>query len=157
MRAQFYTSNLFGGSEQNLAAGFKTMVALTAATATLTDAEIYQAVAGASGAPNATDCSIQLHFIKQTAAGTSTPATPIAYDGSKRAAGIVGAVNFTAEGTTTASTQYQWSTNQRQSWQNYFWQGDEFVIPATNLAGWAFRCASATYASTMDVVVSHRE
>ena len=156
MRAQFYTSNLMGGSEQSLAATFKSLVTLTC-PATTTDAEIYQGVAGASGAPNATDCSIQLHFAKQTAVGTSTSATPVAYDGSKRAAAIIGAVNYTAEGTITANTQYQWSINQRQSWQNYFWQGDELVIPATSAAGWAFRAASATYASTVDAVISHRE
>lgn len=148
--ARYALNNRMAGTQQNLSTSFKTIVAATAATATLTSAKIYEIGIGQDGTLNATDCQVVWDLSRQTAAGTSTSATPAALDGSTRAAGTVGSVNFTAEGTiTSGSSVFLQSINQKGTWR---WQaadeGAMFIIPATNLAGFALRALSPTYTST---------
>lgn len=148
--ARYAIHNRLGGTQQSLSTSFKTIVAATAATATLTSAKIYEVAIGQDGTLNATDCQVVWDLSRQTAAGTSTAVTPTPLDGSTRAAGTVGSANFTAEGTiTAASSVFTQSVNQRGTWR---WQaadeGAMFVIPATNLSGFALRALSPTYVST---------
>lgn len=149
--AQYSINNRLAGSQQNLSSSFKTIVALTAATASLRRAWIYEVEVGADGAPNATDCAIVYDWSRQTAAGTSTSATPNPLDTADTAAGTVGTVNFTAEGTiTSASSLMSLALNQRNS-QRWIARDDKsaLIIPATNLAGIACRALSPTYTSTV--------
>lgn len=148
--ARYGINNTLAGTQQSLSTTFKTIAAATAATATLTNAKVYEIGVGQDGTLNATDCQVVWDVSRQTAAGTSTAATPVALDGASRAAGTVGSVNFTAEGTiTAASSAWIQTVNQRGTWR---WQaadeGGMLIIPATNLAGLALRAKSSNYAST---------
>lgn len=155
--AIYAASNLLGGSQQNMTTTFKTLLALTAATATLTAARIIELICGTDGAPN--DTVLTWDVSRQTAAGTSTAVTPNPVDPGNRAAGTVATANFTAEGTiTAASSVLGFSLNQRAT-QRWLSAGPEedLVIPATNLAGFAVRAKSATYALTAVVQALFRE
>jgi hypothetical protein len=147
--ARFHVDNRLSATQQALATTFKTQVSLTAATATLCRAQVVELAYGADGAPNATDCQIVYDVSAQTAAGTpSTTVTPVKVNPADVASRTVGAINYTAEGTITAtSTVFTRSLNQRASQQWYANPGSEIIIPATNLAGVAFRALSPTYAS----------
>lgn len=159
--ALYSTNNRLAGTQQNLTSTFKTIVALTAATgaATLKRGWIYEVEVGADGAPNSTDCAIVWDWSRQTAAGTSTSATPNPLDTADTAAGLVASVNFTAEGTiTAASSLMSLALNQRNS-QRWIARDEKsaLIIPATNLAGIAARALSPTYASTVVVNQFHAE
>lgn len=148
--ALYAISNTQAGSQQNLSSSYKTLIALTAATATLRRAWLYEIEVGADGAPNSTDCAITWQWSRQTAAGTSTSATPNALDPADTAAGTVASVNFTAEGTITAASELlTLALNQRNS-QRWIARDDRsaLVVPATNLSGIAGRAKSPTYTST---------
>jgi hypothetical protein len=155
--AAFHSSNLLGGTQQNLSSSYKTLLALTAATATLTAAEVFELAVGVDGTP--ADNAIQWDLSRQTAAGTSTAVTPNPVNGAKRAAGTVGSANFTAEGTITAnSSLWALPLNQRASFRWVAYGPDsELIIPATNLAGLALRAKSASYTSTAVAEMNHRE
>ncbi len=153
--ALYSTNNRLAGTQQALTTTFKTQMSLTAATgaATLKRGWIYEWEVGADGAPNATDCAIVYDWSRQTAAGTSTSATPNPLDSADTAAGLVCTVNFTAEGTiTAASSLMSVALNQRNS-QRWIARDEKsaLIIPATNLAGIAARALSPTYASTVVV------
>lgn len=159
--ALYSTNNRLAGTQQNLTSTFKTIIALTAATgaATLKRGWIYEVEVGADGAPNSTDCAIVWDWSRQTAAGTSTSATPNPLDTADTAAGLVASVNFTAEGTiTAASSLMSLALNQRNS-QRWIARDEKsaLIIPATNLAGIAARALSPTYASTVVVNQFHAE
>lgn len=148
--AQYALSNTQTGSQQAIASAYKTLTALTAATATLRRAWVYDILVGPSGQPNAVDCEIVWQISRQTAAGTSTAATPNPNDPADAAAGTVGSVNFTAEGTVTASSELlTLALNQRNS-QRWIARDDKsrLVIPATNLNGLAARAKSSAYVGT---------
>ena len=147
--AAYAANNALGGTPQNLTTSYKTIVALTAATATLTSAKIYDVLIGSDGAPS--DNAITWDISRQTAAGTSTSITPLALDPTVRACGTAGTANFTAEGTiTAASSVFNIAINQRASYRWVAAPGSELVIPATNLSGFALRAKSPTgYTSTV--------
>lgn len=153
--ALYSSNNRLAGTQQALTTTFKTQMSLTAATgaATLKRGWIYEWEVGADGAPNATDCAIVYDWSRQTAAGTSTSATPNPLDSADTAAGLVCTVNFTAEPTiTAASSLASIALNQRNS-QRWIARDEKsaMIIPATNLAGIAARALSPTYASTVVV------
>lgn len=153
----FHANNLLGGTQQALSTSFKTLLALTAATATLTSAEVHEIQVGADGTP--ADNALIYDVSRQTAAGTSTAVTPNPTNGAKRAAGTVGSANFTAEGTITAnSSLWAITLNQRASFRWVAYGPDaELIIPATNLAGLALRARSPTYTGTAVGSMSFRE
>jgi len=154
----YSVNNRLGGTQQNLSTSYKTIVALTAATATLRRAHIYDIMMGAEGAPNATDCAIVYDVSRQTAAPTATAATPNALNPADAASDTVAAVNATIEGTiTAASSVLTISLNQRASQRWVAAPGSELIIPATNLAGFALRALSATFASTVVVQTLHND
>lgn len=157
--AIFTTNNRLAGTQQNLSSSFKTIMSLTAATASLNRARIFEWEVGADGAPNATDCAIVYDWSRQTAAGTSTSATPNPLDPADTASDMVCSVNFTAEGTiTAASSLMSIALNQRNS-QRWIARDDAsaMIIPATNLAGIAARALSPTYTATVVVTEMYSE
>jgi hypothetical protein len=145
--AAYNANNLLGGTQQALSTSYKTLLALTAATATLTRAEVNDFSVGTDGTPG--DTVVQWDISRQTAAGTSTAVTPNPTDIAYRAAGTVASANFTAEGTITAnSSQWAMAVNQRAAFRWVAAPGSELCIPATNLAGFALRAKSASYTGT---------
>lgn len=159
--ALYSANNRLAGTQQVLTTTFKTQMSLTAATgaATLKRGWIYEWEVGADGAPNSTDCAIVYDWSRQTAAGTSTAVTPNPLDPADTAAGLVGAANFTAEGTiTAASSLMSLALNQRNS-QRWIARDEKsaLIIPATNLAGIASRALSPTYAATVLITQFHAE
>ena len=157
--ANYVTTNLMGGTQQNFSSSYHTLVEVHAATATLKRAFIYEFEIGIDGAPNATDNSIDWDAARTTAAGTSTAATPNPLDPADAASGIVAGVNHTAEPTIAAGADL-WSlgANQRASYR-WICRDDKAAlwIPATNLAGIAIRGKSVTYASTAVATVYHQD
>jgi hypothetical protein len=140
-------NNELGGTQQNLTSTYKTLVAATAQTTGLKRFKVYDILIGTDGTP--ADNAIDFDVVRQTAAGTSTPVVPQALDPADGAAVTVGSVNFTAEGTTTSSSQVLFlGINQRASYRWVCAPGSELVAPATNLAGFAMRMKSAAYTST---------
>jgi len=154
--AAYSTNNSLGGTQQAVSGTYKTLLALTAATATLRSARVYDVLIGTNGTP--ADNFMEFDISKQTAAGTSTAVTPVALDNTFAAAGTVGSANFTAEGTiTAASSVFYVGLNQRASYRWVSAPGNEFVIPATNLAGFALRVRSGGYTGTATGTMMHTE
>jgi hypothetical protein len=147
--ARYTANNDLGGTLQSLTTSYKTMMTLTAATATLTSAEIYEVIVGLGGAAYAaTDTSFEADVSAVTAIGTGTTITPNKLDSTRRAAGTVGTANHTAEPTVTAnSSVLKFALNQRatQRWVTVPDTKTGFEIPATNLAGFAIRIKSAGF------------
>ena len=145
--ARYSASNTIGGTQQALSTAYKSLVVLTAATATLTNAKVYDFVLGTNGTP--AENVIEWIVERQTAAGTATAITPNALDGANRAAGTVGAANATVEGTITAnSAVFYAGVHQRASMRWVAAPVSELIIPATNLAGFALRAKSPAYTGT---------
>ena len=147
-------------AQQNLTASAKTMISVTAATATLRRAFIYEFEVGADGTPNATDCAITWDISAITSIGTGTSGVISPLDQADAASGSVSTVNNTAEGITTANSQrWNLAANQRASYRWVVNPGGpgELVVPATNVTGLALRAKSATYASTAIAAVYFRE
>lgn len=137
-----------GGTEQNMTTTYKTLVAATAVTGALRRGKVNMIAVGADG--TAANNSMVYDVSRQTAAGTSTSATPVPIDPAEIAASTVGSVNFSAEGTITSnSSLWNIAINQQLS---YVWQAvpdrGELIFPATNLAGLALRAKSGAYTST---------
>ena len=156
--AVYSINNLLGGgTQQNCTATYMTQVALTAATATLTQAQIMDIEFGTCGTP--ADNYMEFDVSKQTAAGTSTAATPtVVRPAAARAAGTVGSVCFTAEGTVTANSSVLYiPVNQRASYRWVAVPGSELEIPATNLAGFAIRSRSGAYTGKIGITALFTE
>lgn len=152
----YSSNNSNAGTQQAMTTTYKTLLALTAATATLCGARIYDVLIGTNGTP--ADNSMEFDISRQTAAGTATATTPVPLDGQFRAAGIVGAANATIEGTiTAASSVFYIGLNQRASYRWVAAPGFELVIPATNLAGFALRAKSPGYTGTATGAMMHSE
>lgn len=153
---RYSSSNDLAGTKQVNTTTYKTQLALTAATATLTRGKVYDVLIGTNGTP--ADNPMEFDISRQTAAGTSTPVVPVALEGGDRAAGTVGSANFTVEGTITAtSSVFYVGLNQRASYRWVAAPGSELIIPNTNLAGFALRSKSATYTGTSTVQAYHEE
>lgn len=145
--AKYFANNSMGGTQQALGGTYKTLAAMTAATATLRRGKIYDILFGTNGTP--ADNYVEYDLSQQTAVGTSTTVTVQKADQADGAPGVVGSVNFTAEGTITANTNAIYiGVNQRASYRWVAAPGGEIVYPATNLAGYAFRARSAAYTGT---------
>lgn len=146
--ALYSTNNRQAGTQQVMSAAFKTQLALSAATATLRRAWMYEWEVGADGAPNAVDCAIVWDFSRSSTLGTGTGATPSPLDTADPAAGSVSTVNMTVEPTIGVSLMSV-ALNQRNS-QRWIARDEKsaLIVPATNLAGIAARALSPTYAST---------
>ena len=154
--AKYSSNNINAGTQQAISGTYKTLLALTAATATLKRGKVYDVLIGTNGTP--ADNYMEFDISRQTAAGTSTATTPNALDPADAASGIVGAANFTVEGTiTAASSVFYLGLNQRASYRWVAAPGSELVIPATNLAGFALRARSGGYTGTATGTVMHED
>lgn len=147
--ALYSTSNLQAGSAGNLSSTAKTIVQISAATATLRRAWLYEFMVGASGLPNAADCEIVWDLVRSSTLGTGTNATPSPLDTADAAAGTVSTVNHTVEPTVGVSLAAL-GLNQRNS-QRWIARDEKsaLIIPATNLAGISLRGKSSNYTSTV--------
>ena len=150
-------------SQTNLATTYTAAghsLSLTAATATLRRAFIYEFDVGADGTPNATDCAIAWDISAQTTLGTGVATTATTLDQADAATGMVVTANYTIIPIITASSS-RWSlaANQRASYRWVVNPGGpgELVVPATNVAGLVIRALSATYASTVMTQMFFRE
>jgi len=146
--AQYGTGNIQAGSPQTLTTTAKSIIGLTAATATLRRAFITEYKMGAAQVPNGNDCEIVWDLVRtNTGIGTGSAATPSPTDPADAASGMVSTVNLTVEPTIGVSLDTI-PLNQRNSQQ---WQARDdkarLVIPATNLNGISLRAKSSTYAN----------
>lgn len=141
--ANYATSNGLAGTLQAITSTYKTLLALTAATATLRQGRLYDVTFGTLGTP--ADQSYEFDISRQTGAGTSTAVTPVPMNPADAVSGTVGSANFTAEGTITAtSSMFYLGINQRASYRWVAAPGSELFWPATNLAGLAMRTRSVS-------------
>ena len=135
-------------------------LSLTAATATLRRAFIYEFDVGADGTPNPTDCAISWDISAQTTLGTGVSTTAVQLDPADANTGMVVRANYTIIPIITAtSSVWQLAANQRASYRWVVNPGGpgELVVPATNVAGLVIRALSATYASTVMTAMNFRE
>lgn len=154
--ANYSANNINAGTQQAIAAAYKTLLSLTAQTTSLRRIKIYDVLMGTNGTP--ADNFMEFDISRQTAAGTSTSTTPNMLDPADAAAFTVGSANFTAEGTiTAASSVFYVGVNQRASYRWVAAPGSELVGPATNLAGFAFRARSGGYTGTATVTEFFQE
>lgn len=147
--ALYSSSNQQAGTPQVMTATYKTLISLTALTATLRRAWLYEWEVGVDALPNAVDCAIVWDWSRQSAAGSGgSAATPSPLDLADPAAGTVSTVNVTGEPTIGVSLMVV-ALNQRNS-QRWIARDEKsaLIIPATNLAGIACRAKSTTYAGT---------
>lgn len=141
--ANYAVNNGLGGTLQAITSTYKTLLAVTAQTTSLRRIKVYDVMFGTLGTP--ADQTYEYDISRQTAAGTSTAATPNPLDPADAAAFTVGSVNFTAEPTITASSSvFYLGINQRASYRWVAAPGSELVGPATNLAGLALRTRSVS-------------
>lgn len=116
---------------------------------------LYEAELGATGGLAATDCQIQwdLSRFSQTAIFTATAVVPNLLDPADGTCLAIFQNAAVTEGTyTTAGAGLalkSWAVNQRGS---YRWRclddGDNIVIPGTNLVGVGLRCLSSNFAAS---------
>lgn len=146
--AKYSVNNNMAGTKQAMAAAYKTLVNVSAATATLSRALIYDILVGTNGTP--ADTAMEFNAERSTTVGTGTTATLLPLDNTIRASASVGTVNQTVEPAITANTQslFYIGMNQRASYRWVAAPGSELVIPATNLAGIALRALSIAAAYT---------
>lgn len=131
----YIVNNDFAGTKQAVSGSYKTLINLSAATATLKRFRIYDLLIGTNGTP--ADNSTEWTCNRSTAVGTSTAGTPLALDPADVASGTVCGLNSTVEPTYTALTQavFYIAVNQRASYRWVAAPGSELVCAATNLNG----------------------
>lgn len=155
--ANYSANNINAGTQQAVAATYKTLLSLTASSGTaLRRFKIYDVLMGTNGTP--ADNFMEYDISRQTVAGTGTTTTSNALDPADTAALTVGLSNLTVEPTVTAaSSVFYVGVNQRASYRWVAAPGSELVAPATNLAGFAFRTRSGGYNGTATVTEMFQE
>lgn len=154
--ARYSSNNGLGGTQQAISGTYKSLLSLTAETASLTNAKIYDALFGTNGTP--ADNYMEYDISRQTAVGTATVVTANPLDPGNRAAGTIAEANYTAEGTITAASSVLYiGVNQRASYRWVAAPGSELIIPATDEAGFAFRARSGGYTGTATCTLMHEE
>lgn len=143
------TNSNGGGTQQNLTSTYKTQIGFNAASGTaLRRIKLYDILIGTNGTP--ADNEVEWDVSRMTAAGTGTASTPTALDPADAAALTVGTNDYTIEPTVTANSSIWYvAVNQRASYRWVAAPGSEFVVPATNLAGFVGRARSTGYTSTV--------
>ena len=155
--AEYTVTNSLGGVQQPITTSYKTIIALTAQTASLSSFRIYELIFGTNGAP--ADNYIEWDISRQTAAGTATTVTPNPVNPYDASADTLAAANATAEGTiTVASSIFYLGLNQRASFR---WAEANparmLIAPPVNLAGLAIRARSGAYTGTVTLTVKFME
>jgi hypothetical protein len=149
------------GNQGTIAAGYKTAAQVNATGATKR-IKVYELMVGPTGAPNATDCSIQFDVsrITATGAGAYTTWTPTLLDPADGAAVSVAGINATAEATAITANSSLWNegVNQRNSLRWVAPQESQYLIaPATLSNGFVLRALSATYTSSVSGQITFQE
>lgn len=155
--AKYAASNLLGGTQQSMAATYKTLLSLNAASGTaLRRLKVYDLLIGTDGTP--ADNAMNWDVSRMTAAGTATAMTPNPLDPADGAALTVANANYTIEPTVTANSQlFGVGINQRASHRWVAAPGSEIVVPAVNLAGLVIRAKSAGYTQTATTMALFEE
>lgn len=144
--ANYYVTNLLGGTQQNLTTTYKTLVSVVS-SATVRRTIVYELIVAADGTP--ADNTVIFDVSRQTAAGTSTSVTPLSIDSADAAAVTTCTANSTVEPTITASSSvWNVASNQRATYRWVATPGCELIGPATSAAGFALRARSPAYTST---------
>lgn len=153
----YKASNELAGTKQAIASTYKSLMTLSAASAVaLRRIKVDDVFMGVEGTPS--DQAMVWDISRITAAGTGTAATPNPNDMADPAALTVCNVNLTAEPTVTAASNLlPAAVNQRASIRFVPTPGKELVVPATNLAGLAFRAKSAGYTGFANVAANFLE
>lgn len=137
---------------------FKTLLNLSVSTATAARRiKIHEFVFGTTG--TASDNVMQWDVSRSTAIGTGVAGTVLPYDPADSAFLGVSTLNHTVEPTIAVNVASLWTAgmNSRATHRWVAYPGQEFVIPATNLAGLAFRSLSPAYNLTASVQVEFVE
>lgn len=156
--ANYTTSNLLAGTQQNLSSSNKTILNVLGAASSPRRGKIYDFMVAADGTP--ADNALTWNLLTQTANdGTKTTLTPTALDPADAAATTLSNGNFTAEGTVGAATTSRWAMamNQRSTYRWVAAPGSEIVWAATANTGYALVCKSAAYASTVAAIIMFQE
>lgn len=147
---QTNTRNATTPALTNITTTPKTMIEMTALTASLCRGQIYEANVGADGQPNSTDCEILYDWSRCTVSGTGVASTPVALNPADVVTRAQCKINLTAEGTATANSSLLFlCLNQRASQRWIAAPGSELVWPATNGNGIQARAYSPTYAANV--------
>jgi hypothetical protein len=148
--AKYSVSSASAGTQQAIAATYKTLLSVTALTGatTLRRGWIYDIEFGADGTP--ADNVIVFKVDRQTTVGTGTAATAAPLDAADAAALLVSTVNNTAEPGTVNNTLLEIPVNQRSSyrWVTIPGSGAELVVPAVTVNGIGCRAKSPAYTGT---------
>ena len=145
--ANYTVNNRMGGAQQNIGTSAKTVLTVTAQTTGLRRGRVYEVNCGADGTP--ADNPLVYDIVRCSSigsGGTTITAPPL--DPVDSAATMVATGNHTGE-PTPGAVMLTIPLNQRATYRWVAAPGSEFVIPATNVNGFAFRCLSPTYASTV--------
>jgi hypothetical protein len=153
----FSASNELAGTKQAIASTYKTLLGLSVSSTTaLRRPRIFDVIFGVEGTPS--DQAIVWDASRTTTVGTGTAATPNPIDPADPAALTVATANLTAEPTVTAASNLlPAAVNQRATIRWVPTPGKELVIPATNLAGIAFRAKSSGYTGFANVTTFFNE
>ena len=140
---------------------YKTAAQINAA-GTTKRAKVYEIMVGPTGAPNATDCSIQFDVsrITATGAGAYTTWAPTLLDSADGASVISAGINATAEATQITANSSLWNegVNQRNSLRWVAPQESQYLVaPAAAGNGFVLRGLSATYTSTVSGQLTYQE
>jgi hypothetical protein len=149
------------GNQGTVAAGYKTGAQVNA-SGTTKRIKVYEIMVGPTGAPNATDCSIQFDVsrITATGAGAYTTWTPTLLDPADGAAVTVAGINATAEATAITANSSLWNegVNQRNSLRWVAPQESQYLVaPAVASNGLVLRALSATYTSSVSTQFTFQE
>jgi hypothetical protein len=153
----YSASNELAGTKQAIASTYKTLLGLSVATTVaLRRPRIFDVIFGVEGTPS--DQAIVWDASRSTTVGTGSAATPNPIDSADPAALTVATANLTVEPTVTAASNLlPAAVNQRATIRWVPTPGKELVIPATNLAGIAFRAKSSGYTGFANVMAMFNE
>jgi hypothetical protein len=145
--AKYAIGNDLGGSQQAVAATYKTLVSMFATTGSLRRGKMYDILIGTNGTP--ADNFVEWNVSRMTADGTGTAITPNALDPADAAALATSKANYTVEGTVTSnSSLFYVGVNQRASYRWVAAPGSELVYPASANNGLVVQARSSSYTGT---------
>ncbi len=139
------------GTQQAIAAAYKTLCAVYASTTGTTSlvrrGKVYDILVGTNGTPADNYVEWSLGYLTAPSTSALVSANPLDQADAAAASGTI--ANSTTEGTFTSSGE-RWyvGVNQRASYRWVAAPGSEIVWPATSSAGYALRARSGGYTGT---------
>jgi hypothetical protein len=164
---KFNVANDFAGSLAAMSTTIKTLLGLSAATATLRRGRIVEIGVGPISSPVANDCNIIYQIQRFTAAGTSGASATPAWVGTQEAGSdtpvagcVVGVNTYTVEPTYTANTRL-WTKALNQHSGFIWYSPDEMGLPwpavNANGLGCGSKCVTADFTGNVLWEVKHEE